>query len=789
MMGHVLNLFAVDNLSELCCTYQLLEVTNLPKNNQYPENLHRLAGMVASSTCKPACVYWREQKAYLATTAALNSVKTKWRLTPHIAVLVPDPKEYQLDYSAIAPDQIKLALRLLSYDIRTALMKIPELWNDTSGSFYFRESMNSEEDSQVDALPGFVYRLHYLPGGKIYISLDPTIRYVDRISLLQRLDSGEEFHHYKFKHFLYKFGFQWYRIQFMGLTENSIAEQLFYSEKDKKTYNVYDYTLQSCSSSFLDYIEQLEPSSPAINYKYPNKNIERYGAAALCFKTYTTNDTKLFNIHSKSILNPAKRLQKSQELIRDYFQGIPFSNSTEIVVSSQLLKKSIERFEVPDLVFGNGKILHVKQHSEDIGVDIQEYGKKRMSYLLDKEAGLLVREPLQPQYIFIPKSLHRSIGKEFQSQFVYQMKQFLSHPYTITPILYNDQNARNLRQQVEAIKRAVDENNIDRGRALLILPENANPDLHNFIKRELFETLHFQCANAAFLKKFFYSTENNGYTLKENLKGKFISYKRYTSLGMLLVNRQWPFALKNPLCYDVYIGIDVLNNIAGFTYIYNGGKDCYFQHYQSGQGEKISEKQVFSILKKDLQKYISQLKLQPRSIVVHRDGRSYAQEEKGFIRAIRTLQQDGFLPPDVQVGVVEIHKTSSARLRLYYERDEIISNPGIGDYFIIDDREGVVCNTGYPFTFSGTANPLHIVIASGDLEIKKVLTDVFALAQLGAWSAPDKAARYPATIKLNDTFLEAIASESDEEAALYSEDESDEEEWSTQLSDEDEAEA
>ena len=574
----------------------------------------------------------------------------------------------------------------------------------------------------------------------------------------------------------------------MGMTDSPITEQLFYSEKDNQTYNVYDYTLENCGSPRSDLIKQLDPNSTAIIYQYPYKTIERYGAASLCFKTYKTNDSKVWNLHPHSILKAAQRLYKSNNLIDKYFQEIPFGISTKLLVAAQPLKKSVERFNIPDLLFGNGQVLHVKQDSEDIGVDIIDYGKTRMSLLLDEKVGLLVKELLQLQYIFVPKSLARSIAKKFQINFEYQMKKFLSHSYNIKHIVYDDEKAKNLRQQVEAIKGAIEENDIDRGCALLILPEKAHPDLHNFIKRELFEILQFQCINAAKLKSFLLLNKNNEYDLNDKKKGKYFGYIRYIALGMLLVNRQWPFALKDSLYHDVYIGIDVLNNVAGFTYIYNGGKNCYFRYYPSVQGEKLTERQIFSILKKDLQKDISALSLQPHSIVIHRDGRSYTEEHKGFIKAINSLQKEGFLFEDVQVGVVEIHKTSSARLRLYYEQDEIIDNPTIGDYFIIDDREGIICTTGWPFNFFGTANPLHTKVAYGSLDIKYILSDVFGLAQLGSWSAPDKAARYPATIKVGDTFLEPIASHSDDEAALYSEDEPEEEDISTHLSEEDEVE-
>ena len=210
--------------------------------------------------------------------------------------------------------------------------------------------------------------------------------------------------------------------------------------------------------------------------------------------------------------------------------------------------------------------------------------------------------------------------------------------------------------------------------------------------------------------------------------------------------------------------------MAGFTYVYNGGRNSFFRHYRSRQAERLSKKQIFSVLHRDLKRDISRLGLQPQSLVIHRDGRSFAQEEEGLSAAVDQLKRDGTLPQDVRTGVVEIHKTTVGRLRLYEERNNEILNPRIGSRFVIDSRQGIVCNTGWPFRFPGTAAPLHVSIARGDLDIEKVLEDTFALAQL-AWSAPDKSSRIPITIKLCDMFLQPIASDFDEEDALYGEEE------------------
>jgi len=127
--------------------------------------------------------------------------------------------------------------------------------------------------------------------------------------------------------------------------------------------------------------------------------------------------------------------------------------------------------------------------------------------------------------------------------------------------------------------------------------------------------------------------------------------------------------------------------------------------------------------------------------------------------------------PDTLVGVVEIHKQSAYPLRMAEGTGlDSLDNPRVGGWFRINEKEGIVCNTGVPFLTQGTTKPLHVRIADGNLEIEKVLQDVFALSNL-TWSAPDKCQRLPITTKLGDTFLRPIASPADMEKALYGEEE------------------
>jgi hypothetical protein len=193
---------------------------------------------------------------------------------------------------------------------------------------------------------------------------------------------------------------------------------------------------------------------------------------------------------------------------------------------------------------------------------------------------------------------------------------------------------------VDAILEAAEQNEAMSGHGILVLPENAAPDLHNYIKKRLHSKIQFQCVSAAKVKSFYKMVPTNGkvqYSLDPEQERNYPSYLRYTALGLLLVNRRWPWVLDRPTHYDAYVGIDVLRNTAAFTFFYEGGKKCFVRLAESPQKEKVPRKKVAAViyryLKEDLQGNPRQL----RSLVFRRDGRAFAEEMLGFQDAIKRL--------------------------------------------------------------------------------------------------------------------------------------------------------
>lgn len=73
---------------------------------------------------------------------------------------------------------------------------------------------------------------------------------------------------------------------------------------------------------------------------------------------------------------------------------------------------------------------------------------------------------------------------------------------------------------------------------------------------------------------------------------------------------------------------------------------------------------------------------------------------------------------NVIVGIVDIRKTTADHLRLADgESLETAQNPTIGAPYRVSAREGIICTTGWPFRFPGTAKPLAAVVVEGPLDI------------------------------------------------------------------------
>ena len=757
-----LNLFELKDPGNFSCKYQIYHIDGLPKTDEYSINLNRLRNKVRYEIQQPISIIPHNGGHALAIPSSARKPELEQHLTPSVVSLVPSG-EGNVDLNTITTDTSTILIDFVEFFIKSPLIFNSDLWSSQGRSFFWKKPSNLSDNSRnVDIFEGFSYSIHIVER-KLYLSLDATTRYIDRYSLHDRLKTGTDPASLKWKNFLYFFGNQLYEINLVKVLERSIKDHKFV--KDDIAHSIFDYTIEQCRQPIPEYIRDLDPNSPAILYRYPGNQKQASGAAALCKRTFKTDEPEVKQIHSRSIKKPEERFRFIQQCLDKAFRSTRFG-IFNISIEKEPLSIPTNAFSFPDQIFGNNHVLHVKRNSGDSGIFPDQVGKERLKLIHNKEAGIRIRTPFFRQYLFVPESFPKEIHDDFKRQLVSRMQQFSTYPESPQTILYNDKLASNLHRQVDAISDSLKKNEINNGYALMVLPPNAHVDLHNFLKKQLWSKFQFQCAMANKILSF-YEGSPGSFRVKPSLAQRYQSYIQNIALGMLQVNRKWPWTLATPLNYNAYVGLDVKNGMIGMTFVYRSGEQVLIRSEQSQQKEKLLSKMMRSIIYDQISQDIKNYQLNISSLVVHRDGRTYPEEIRGFDEAIRDLIKDGFVKEAIITGIVEIPKKSSRGLRLVVRNTEgKFDNPVVGSYFTINPIEGLVCNTGYPFATPGTVIPLHARIVHGNLDIKLILEDIFALSQL-AWSAPDKSQRLPMTIKLIDDLLRSVAGTADENEARF----------------------
>lgn len=765
MSAHVLNLYAVTNAAALGTRYRLVDVRGTyGEDDLADQNLSLLTKRVAIEERRPVAIVRRGGRPALAVPADLRFRKTEYQLTPDVVELAPRDEEHELSLGALTPDTEGIGLAFLAFHLRSPLFHHPDLWSSGPGTYFAKRPLNYRENRrEADVFEGFRFRLLRLDG-KLYVSISVAHKYADSLWVLDRHPAAE-LPRLKMRHMLYHTGHRWFPVQFLSLTGRSVAEQKFVHD-DGSTRTVYDHTLRAAGDNPPEWVRSLAPGSPAIAYQYPGSEKKHYGAAALCKLLLATEDPATRRLHRTTIIHPDARFRATADILRRHFVGAEFEG-VPLEFEDRALRTKPKVFPVPPLRFGQGKVLDV----DEVGID--KLGTARMGYLLDPRGGLAVHAPLDSQFIFLPDTLDRKVAQPFQQSLEKTVNEFLHAPYQFRPVVYRNEKKRTLKDQVDAILEAARESGAVSGHGVLVLPENAAADLHNYIKKRLHSQIQFQCVSAGKVRGFYKMAPANGraqYVVDPAQDRNFTSYLRYTALGLLLVNRRWPWVLDRPTHYDAYVGVDVLRTTAAFTFFYEGARKCFVRLEDSPQREKVPRKKVAAVVYRYLKEDLQGCAQPPRSIIFRRDGHVYAEEWQGFREAVSKLIQERLLPKDVVIGAVEVHKTFALGLRLVAEeRGGGLVNPQIGSWRDLGDRDAILCTTGYPFRFDGTVKPLYVRLARGDLDLARVLEDTFAMSQL-CWPVPNRCMRLPIDLKLCDDLLRATASDADEEEAIYGED-------------------
>lgn len=784
------NIYAIENVKDLNCKYRTYRVRGIPDSDDYNKNMQILVETLSSMTRSPCILFTKGQETLVAQPEGFQEPPESVKLVGAIAKIEKLPETYDLNFDSLTPTTTMLASRFLQFSLQKELGQNPTLWQPKAGYPFYSKHPDrrfKKLSREIDLFRGFAFRVVILQHGRIGVCVDARSKYVARRPLPTEI-SREEFNKkYRGLRCVYEYGNTWYEIKLEAYNDLDASQVTLPGDVP-----LFDEVHRKAGSHKSQSLLALPRDCSVLVY-YTGQRQPRNVPSGLCRLTYGTDHPDIKPFHSLTIKPPPIRREEIQFIVDRYLRGLAFG-STKVILSKAPLTIERKKTEIPDLEFGNNKVLSVKGTPGSVSTSLRDLPSKKKELLYSRDAGLFVTKQLDRQYFIMPQSVYESFGGKFvecvkeEARRVFPADDRMEYSPIIVP--YNDSVQPSVCNLAKEIMRAVDENDVTEGYGIAMIPHLPSRDkgkedeLANFLMRELrrreayVSIIHTEVSTESYE----YANADDGdkewqIVNDSRQRGKFKGYLRNVVLNKILItNNIWPFVLKTPLNADLTIGIDVKNNMVGFTLIYKSGADIRFFSSESDQKEQLSKthmsKKVYEMIKEE-QKLLSK---NIRKIVIHRQGILFPSEEAGILQALDRLAKEKLLPEDYQCTFVEIKTTSRIPLRLFKvitlpdRQRENTYNPTVGLYFPISEDDAFICTTGYPYRHKGTTKPLHVVRTKGEMALGHILQDLFSLCNL-TWTKIDDCSRLPLSIKMNDIRLREIAGEYDVDALRFGEEE------------------
>jgi hypothetical protein len=769
------NIFPVANAADLIIRYRLCRIRGLHKGTEdYYRNRDSLHGL-ARKIRRPVTVIERNNNTYLVVPADVVALPSEYPLVRTIVTLEPSHEIYELDLAHMDDEGAPIGLNFLRFAIEGSLYNDPDLWRPQAGHAFY--------ERRADTLKGGIHRYRGLkvrptmcrnraPG----ICVDLSTTYLAASPLPVTMSRDDFDRRYRGCHVIYHFGDLWYEITPTHLADQRLGDYRFLDQG--RSRGLLDYILSHADKPLSPELTRLTGDESVVIYSSATGD-ERAAPSPLCYPVLSTDD--LGREHTTSLSPPDERGAYFRSLLRKHLATLTLDKQP-ILPDMRPLQIKRRIFSVPEFRFGKGKVLAVKSGRNPDGVPLKDLGRARLNMLGDSKAGVYESDPLDHQVFILPRSVQDSFGPRFLEDLSAKVSEYLpgQSPYQPQIIVYDDTRSRRFAAQAEAILTAIEQARprASYGVAMIHRPRDRNngkeDPLAAFLTRKLRDDWDIRLAviHADSSNRLYHAvTDGQGrrvYKPHPKCQGKLSGYLRNVVLNHVLLNNQrWPFVLASPLHAELTVGVDVKNNTCGLLAVGRHGSEVRFLPHTSKQKEQLLEAQFAAYLTEIVEAEASQRNTPIESLVVHRDGRVFASEIAGLQRATTRLRNDGALAVDAPIAVVEISKTSPVPVRLFVRTaDGKLRNPQVGTWYRAGDDEAYICTTGWPFLRQGTANPLHIRRAWGEIPIDQLAEDLYALSTL-AWTQPGTCSRYPITTRLNDRFLRGEAGEYDEDALAF----------------------
>lgn len=785
MIGLETNIFAIQNLDQLSANYRLYQIKGLrPDQGEYYQNRQHLTNSLSRQLRSPILTLQSGDETYLIVREDVKNLPDRYDLVRRRVQFEPASDILRLDFTLRTVENDEICIRFLQFALQEVLYRSPTLWQPNPGRPFF-EYTPINPGSAIGHYRGYSVRVTPTQSGGLGIAVDVTGKFVGQSSLPASL-GRKEFERWKLRHFIYHFGQNWYEIQALALDDRPCGE---YEFKDGDQWiNLLDYALKESRKPIPKDLAQVSRENSVILYRN-GQNSERAAIASLCYPVFgTDSDGKSGDLHRDNILAPNIRRDLIHKFLATQFGNVRYGD-TKLTISTTPEVTEVRMFNIPDQQFGQGIVLSVVGSDGTQQLSLDRLGSTRKALLRDPGVGFYTRTPLDRQYIILPASVMQSYGEALLDDLKKNTDELYPQGRGYDPqvIIFDDRRQRTSVGQGKAILQAIQEYGVQPGYALVMVHHTSDRQrrqedpLSGIITRELRErfditaaVIHSEVPGESYQER--RATDGSSeYKIHPDYKkrGKFIGYLRNVALSkILLTNQKWPFALANRLHADVTVGIDVKHHTVGLVVVSDRGRRIRTLIRTSRQKERLLNDQMRDYLLEVLRQEASSQLEHIKTIVLHRDGRTYQSEIDGAQEAIVILKRDRIISSDATLNIVDIPKSSPVHLRLFDVTTAggraSVENPQVGCYYIVNETDAYICSTGRAFPHKGTTRPLHIRRVFGRLSIQECLEDVYALTTL-AWSKPDDCSRYPITLKLCDRYLTEDATEYDSDALLRAE--------------------
>lgn len=769
------NIFRIGNLSALSADYRQYRIKGLsPTHRDYYPNRKRIEKTLSYRLQHPVLIIERDQLPYVVVRDDLQ-LEMPQRLSivrGNPVTFEPRNEVYRLNFAKRTSIEDSIAIRFLQFNIQGQIRNHKNLWQTQSGRPFYRKQPVDSYSGRL-MYRGFSVRPVVTNDGGIGLCVDVTSKVLSERPLPQQIKIGD-FHQWRYQRCIYHYGNQWFEIQIDSLSDYTFGEHLITDDGGNEV-TLQHFITENASGPLPPEITKLSSEGSVVVY-YNNRDEERAAPSALCYPIYGTDDHKTSKLHRRSILQPDVRRNEIKGVVRDFMSDI-YMGDRLLEIHPNPIEIPRKSFQVPDLEFAGNEILSTG--SSD--ASLSNLGNSRNVML--EEAGFIVQQRLERQYLILPASVKQSWGEQFGSDLKKEVnRQYPVGDYTPTIVSYDDSGSKNYAQQGKKLRQFIRNRKWKPGYAVVMLHQTKDRKLRDedALAALVIDELRRKGITASVIHTdtgeqcYQYVEDKNGnasYQWRQTTKGRLRGYLKNAALSkVLLTNWRWPFALSSSLNADLIVGLDVKNNTAGLVTVCKDGKNIRAFQDKSNQSEKLLEGQAREYFQRAVSDAIGSTIGSIKSIVVHRDGIVYESEIAGIQQAIQNLKDEGKLSDDATVTILEIAKSAISQIRLFKPLDDgkSVINPQVGDYMMLDAQNAYLCSTGRAFDHKGTSKPLHVRYIGGDLSFEQCLEDIYSLTVL-AWTNPRDCSRFPITITLNDRFLRDTATDYDDDAIRFSE--------------------